>query len=142
MQGCRGVRLGHGRYVGGIGVPRAHPIHGRDQSQSSHVAVAAGEEVLAGGVARGGRVGRNAEAIGKIVLEKAFDAVQVLEDELVAGVQFDSGFSVDALGVELGAKPALWPRAIATRFPRPAYFALRDWSVSMFSGFQFQLQFQ
>ena len=39
----------------------------------------------------------------QIVLEEAFDAVEVFQNKLVASVQLDSWFSVDTLGVEFCA---------------------------------------
>jgi hypothetical protein len=53
------------------------------------------------------------EGTGKIRLQKTFDAIQMFQDQLVASVQLDAWFPVDAFCIELRAESAFWPRAIA-----------------------------
>ena len=58
-------------------------------------------------------------------LQKALNAVQPFEDQLVARVKLDSGFSVDAFRTQLRAELTLRLGAFTSRFPRTAYLALR-----------------
>lgn len=60
-------------------------------------------------------------------LQQALDAVQALQDQLVAGVELDPRLAVDALGAELGAELAFRLRAVAPGFPGPADLTLRRW---------------
>lgn len=122
---CRSrVGLGHGGNVGRCAIPSADAVDWWNHSQSGHPARTSSQKVIAGGIAGCRRVSGQVEAVCEIRLKKAFYPVQVLENQLVAGVELDTGFAVDALGVELGAKPALGTGAVAARFPRPADFAL------------------
>ena len=52
--------------------------------------------------------------IGLIGLKQDFDAVETLENQLVAGVELDSWLAIDAVGAELDAETAFWLVAIAT----------------------------
>lgn len=49
----------------------------------------------------------------------------MLQDQFVASVQLDTRLPVDTFCVQLCAKSALWPRAVASRLPRATYLALR-----------------
>lgn len=51
--------------------------------------------------------------IGVVGLKKKFDAVETLEDELVAGVKLDAWLAVDAIGAELDAETAFRFVAVA-----------------------------
>lgn len=64
------------------------------------------------------------EGTGEARLQKTFNTVEMFQDQLVASIQLDSWFPVDAFCVEFCTKPALWSCAVAARFPGPAYFAL------------------
>lgn len=134
MQGCCCVRFWHGGDARWIAVPSTDSVHGGNHSQSSHIAGATRQKILARRVTCCGGVGRETEAIGKIGLQKALDAVQVFENELVARVQLDTGFSVNAFRVEFRTQSAFRPRAVAAGFPRPADFALFDSQSQLHAG--------
>jgi hypothetical protein len=74
-------------------------------------------------------VRRQRVPVGQTVLNEAFDAVQVFENQLVASIELDSWFPVDALCVEFSTKPALWSVAITPRFPGSANLTLPDVSI-------------
>src|SRR5690606_14607237 len=59
--------------------------------------------------------------------QQTLDAAQPLQDQLVAGVELDTGLAVDALCAELGAELALWLRAVASGLAGPADLALCPW---------------
>ena len=46
---------------------------------------------------------QTSKSIGKIGLKETFNAVQMLENKLVAGVELDPRLSIDAFGVEFCA---------------------------------------
>jgi len=73
------------------------------------------------GVCRGITQGAACSPIG---LEKRLDSSQSLQNKLVARIELDAWFTIDAFGTKLGAQPALGARAVASRFSRSAYFAL------------------
>lgn len=93
--------------------PRANAVDWLDHAQVGHMAVAASEEVFTRSVACGRRMRCQREGTGKIRLQKTFDAIQMFQDQLVASVQLDARFPVNAFCIELRAKPAFWPCAVA-----------------------------
>lgn len=109
----------HGGDVGGVRRPRPEPVE-REHAHGS-TRTATHQHIFAGAVAGGGRAACQAakDAVGLLVsdvsAQKALDAVQVLEYQLVAGIELDARLAVYTLGIELGAEPALWAVAVAAR---------------------------
>lgn len=57
-------------------------------------------------------------------LQQSFDPGQSLEDHLVAGVELDARFSVDAFHIKISAEVTPRPGAVASRLPQAADLAL------------------
>ncbi len=89
------------------------------------MAVTASEVVLTCGVTGGRRMSGQRKCAGETCLQKTFNTIEMFQDQLVASVQLDTRFSVDAFCVELRTKPALWPCAVTSRLPGSTYLALR-----------------
>lgn len=67
--------------------------------------------------------------VGLIGLKEDFNAVETLEDELVAGVELDAWLAVDAVGAELDAETAFGFVAVAAGLSGATDLTLVDVSI-------------
>ena len=89
--------------------PRADAVDGLDHAQVGNSAGASRQEILARGVAYSRRMRGQGKSTRDACLQEALDAVKMLQNQLVACIQFDAWLTVDAFCVQLCAKPALRP---------------------------------
>jgi hypothetical protein len=68
---------------------------------------------------------RSSHGLRLRLLQEPFDPAQALQDELVASVELDAWFAVDAFRAELRAQPAARLSTVATGFPSAADLALQ-----------------
>lgn len=65
-------------------------------------------------------------ASSQVHLQQPFDAVEALEDQLVARIELDAWFSVDTFGAKFCAELAFWLGTVAARFARATNLALEE----------------
>lgn len=57
-------------------------------------------------------------------MEKTFYSGEVVQNQLVSCVKFDSWFAIDTFCVEVGAELTFWSGTVASCFSKSTYLAL------------------
>lgn len=121
MQRRIGMFLWHGGYIcSALALPRPESSdgnHGHEVHMAGHDVFITYCDTRRGLGWRGAvetHHGVGGGLVGLIGLKEDFDAVETLENQLVAGVELDSWLAVDAVGAELDAETAFWLVPIAT----------------------------